>query len=190
MATYVMLAHFTERGITNIKNTAKRAEDFKLMASAHGVSRRKPGRAFTPMTLGNMRELGVRSLVVTCEICHHEALLPADRWHDAVLVSAFRPRMVCTRCGIVGADVRPNWLEHKAVRQYSASVCRRSRPKCWAELTCSAVVRLIAWWTVPVGPPRRAKRAAVLPPRAPQLERPVSAHPRCPRAPVRRSVVT
>ena len=41
MATYVMLAHFTERGITNIKNTAKRAEDFKLMASAHSVTVRE-----------------------------------------------------------------------------------------------------------------------------------------------------
>ena len=48
-----------------------------------------------PMTLGNMRELGVRSLAVTCELCHHEAVLPASRWSDAVLVRAFRPRMVC-----------------------------------------------------------------------------------------------
>ena len=58
------------------------------------------------MTLGNMRELGVRSLFVTCELCHHVAVLPADRWGDVMLVSAFRPRMVCTRCGIVGADAR------------------------------------------------------------------------------------
>ena len=34
------------------------------------------------------------------------AVLPADRWGDVMLVSAFRPRMVCTRCGIVGADAR------------------------------------------------------------------------------------
>ena len=38
MATYVMLAHFTERGIMNVKNTAKRAEDFKQLASVHGVT--------------------------------------------------------------------------------------------------------------------------------------------------------
>jgi hypothetical protein len=36
-----------------------------------------------PMTLGNMRELGVRSLAVTCDLCHHRAVLPADRWSDA-----------------------------------------------------------------------------------------------------------
>jgi len=46
------------------------------------------------MTLGNMRELGVQSLAVTCELCHHEAMLPADHWGDAVLVRAFGPRMV------------------------------------------------------------------------------------------------
>jgi hypothetical protein len=56
----------------------------------------------------------VRSLAVTCELCHHEAVLGADDWSDAVLVCAFWPRMVCTSCGIVGADVRPNWREMKA----------------------------------------------------------------------------
>ena len=66
------------------------------------------------MTLGNMRELGVRSLAVTCELCHHEAVLPADDWPDAVRVCEFRPRMVCSRCGIVGADARPNWREMQA----------------------------------------------------------------------------
>ncbi len=30
-------------------------------------------------------------------------------WGDGLLVQAFRPRMVCTRCGIIGADARPNW---------------------------------------------------------------------------------
>ena len=30
---------------------------------------------YQPMNLGNMRSLGVRSLAVTCELCHHEAVL-------------------------------------------------------------------------------------------------------------------
>jgi hypothetical protein len=64
-----------------------------------------------PMTLGNMRELGVRSLDVSCWNCPHRAVLSADRWPDDVLVPAFGPRMVCTGCGIVGADARPNWQE-------------------------------------------------------------------------------
>jgi hypothetical protein len=63
------------------------------------------------MTLANMRENGVRSLAVTCQLCHHEALLNVDTLDDRIPVPAFGPRMVCTSCGIVGADVRPNWLE-------------------------------------------------------------------------------
>jgi hypothetical protein len=31
-----------------------------------------------------MRELGVRSLAVTCEPYHHEAVMLADRWPNAV----------------------------------------------------------------------------------------------------------
>jgi hypothetical protein len=33
----------------------------------------------TPMTLGDMRELGVRSLAVYCRQCHRQAGLSADR---------------------------------------------------------------------------------------------------------------
>jgi hypothetical protein len=64
-----------------------------------------------PMDLGNMRAQGVRSLSVTCELCHHAAVLSVDPWSDNVPVPSFGPRMICTRCGIVGADARPNWQE-------------------------------------------------------------------------------
>jgi hypothetical protein len=47
----------------------------------------------------------------SCWQCHHRAILSADRWSDDVPVPAFGPRMVCTRCGIIGADARPNWQE-------------------------------------------------------------------------------
>ena len=67
-----------------------------------------------PMTLANMRELGVRSLIVTCDLCHHKAILLADDWPDMELVREFGPRMVCTSCGIIGADARPNWREMPA----------------------------------------------------------------------------
>jgi hypothetical protein len=66
------------------------------------------------MTLGNMRELGVRSLDVSCWNCQHQAVLSADRWPDDVAVPACGPRMVCTRRGIVGADARTNWKEQPA----------------------------------------------------------------------------
>jgi hypothetical protein len=54
---------------------------------------------------------GVRSLAVSCWICHHQAVLSADPWPDHLPVPTFGPRMLCTRCGIVGADARPNWKE-------------------------------------------------------------------------------
>jgi hypothetical protein len=55
------------------------------------------------MTLANMREQGVRSLWVVCDLCHHEAVFNVDRYGDAVPVPAFGPRMVCTRCLPLGA---------------------------------------------------------------------------------------
>jgi hypothetical protein len=64
-----------------------------------------------PMDLANMRENGVRSLDVSCWLCHHRAILSADPWPDHVPVPTFGPRMVCTHCGIIGADARPNWKE-------------------------------------------------------------------------------
>jgi|HubBroStandDraft_6_1064221.scaffolds.fasta_scaffold5810015_1 hypothetical protein len=64
-----------------------------------------------PMTLGNMRANGVRSLDVTCWHCHHRATISAAPWPDDMPVQVFGPPMVCTRCGIVGADARPNWQE-------------------------------------------------------------------------------
>ena len=43
------------------------------------------------MTLGNIPSLGVRSLAVTCDLCHHEAVLSAEHWGDAVLVRSRTP---------------------------------------------------------------------------------------------------
>ena len=65
-----------------------------------------------PMTLANMRENGVRSLSVTCDLCHHEAVMNVDAFSDAVPVPAFGPCMICTSCGMIGADVRPDWGPH------------------------------------------------------------------------------
>ena len=67
-----------------------------------------------PMTLGNMRANGVRSLDVSCWICHHRTILNAQRWSDDVPVPSFGPRMLCNRCGIIGADARPHWKEQPA----------------------------------------------------------------------------
>jgi cytochrome c5 len=44
------------------------------------------------MTLANMRANGVRSLSVTCEVCHHEAVMNVDAFGEATAVPAFGPR--------------------------------------------------------------------------------------------------
>jgi hypothetical protein len=70
-----------------------------------------------PMTLGNMRENGVRSLAITCRAlgCHHASILDVSTLGDAVTVPFFGPRMVCTVCGAIGADARPNWNERAPI---------------------------------------------------------------------------
>jgi hypothetical protein len=65
------------------------------------------------MDLANMRHNGVRSLEVQCPGCRHETVVNVDDFPSDLLVREFDPRMACTKCGIVGADVRPNWKERK-----------------------------------------------------------------------------
>ena len=67
--------------------------------------------AISPMTLGNMRANGVRSLLVYCSACPRIVVFNVDAYPEAVPVPAFGPRMVCTGCGMIGADARPNWRE-------------------------------------------------------------------------------
>ena len=78
--------------------------------------------SIAPMTLGNMRANGVRRLAVYCGAlgCHHEAALDVSAYPDDLPVPAFGPRMVCTVCGAIGADARPNWQERAAIGALSA----------------------------------------------------------------------
>jgi hypothetical protein len=64
-----------------------------------------------PMDLANMRQNGVRSLAVQCHQCLHEVIMNVDHLPGDVPVPSLGPKMVCTKCGTIGADVRPNWLE-------------------------------------------------------------------------------
>jgi hypothetical protein len=77
---------------------------------------RSSSEPIVPMDLGNMRSLGVHSLTVSCETCHHETVVNVDSWPDHMTVPSFGPRMVCTRCGASGAEVRPNWKEYNPKR--------------------------------------------------------------------------
>jgi hypothetical protein len=64
-----------------------------------------------PMDLANIRQNGVRSLEAACFGCRHEVIVNVDKYPGDLLVKGFGPRMGCTKCGMVGADVRPNWKE-------------------------------------------------------------------------------
>jgi hypothetical protein len=41
--------------------------------------------------------------------CHHSAVIDADRWPDDAVLLDLDRKAVCTKCGMIGADVRPNW---------------------------------------------------------------------------------
>jgi ribosomal protein S27E len=116
------------------RGTIKRGDDFLGIFSDHaGSPKGGKGRAhqtiqkklhlgmsvarlndpIEPMDLAKMRENGVRSLAVRCHQCHHETIINADHWPGDLTITSFFPRMVCTACGTIGADVTPNWPERE-----------------------------------------------------------------------------
>jgi len=63
----------------------------------------------TKITFGEMRESGVRDVLIYCRDhrCSHHVETNADGWADDVRLSDIEPNFTCTRCGKEGADVRP-----------------------------------------------------------------------------------
>jgi hypothetical protein len=65
------------------------------------------------ITLGEMREMGIRRFLVYCSDyrCSHSSEISADRWPDHVRLSDLEVEFVCQACGIKRADLRPdfNW---------------------------------------------------------------------------------
>ena len=70
-----------------------------------------------PMTLGNMRLLGVRGLAVSClnQDCRHQTVISVDDYADEIEVPSFAVRMACSKCGGKRVDARPNWKEMPVV---------------------------------------------------------------------------
>jgi hypothetical protein len=68
-----------------------------------------------PMDLANMRRQGVHHLIAYClnDSCRHQALIDVSSYPDDVLVSWFRSKVKCAKCGHGGrrVDARPNWKE-------------------------------------------------------------------------------
>ena len=67
----------------------------------------------TKITFGEMREMGVRGLLVYCADyrCSHSIAISGDPWPDDIRLSDIEERFTCRECGKRGADVRPdfNW---------------------------------------------------------------------------------
>jgi hypothetical protein len=63
------------------------------------------------ITLGEMRDSGVASLLIYCADyrCSHHIAINADQWPDNVRLSDLEPRFVCQACGNGGAEVRPDF---------------------------------------------------------------------------------
>jgi hypothetical protein len=70
-----------------------------------------PGMRPVKITFGEMREMGVRGLIVFCADyrCGHSVTLSADSWSDDLRLSDIEPRFICGACGRRGADVRPDF---------------------------------------------------------------------------------
>jgi hypothetical protein len=67
------------------------------------------------MTLGSMREQGVRRLIAFClnDACQHQTIIEVWSYPAATEIVYFKRRVVCAKCGARGnrIDVRPNWKE-------------------------------------------------------------------------------
>ena len=61
-----------------------------------------------PMTLGNMRDLGVQRLIASClnDACRHVALIDVSNYPAESEVPSFGPRVVCAKCGSRGNKIR------------------------------------------------------------------------------------
>jgi hypothetical protein len=78
--------------------TQNQTGEFKngRLAPVRGPAMTRRGELIQPMTLGNMRQNGVRGLYVTTR---------------GIPVPSFGPRMRCSCCSSLGATAIPNWIE-------------------------------------------------------------------------------
>jgi hypothetical protein len=80
----------------------------------------RPG--YQPATIGNARGNGVTELLVYCSglRCSHSGTLPISAFPDGLVIKSLDRRMVCTKCGCIGGDVRPHFT-------YRPDDCNRTR---------------------------------------------------------------
>jgi predicted DNA-binding ribbon-helix-helix protein len=99
------------------KNLSSAIRVFVLDHYRQAVSNRNQlmakGQCGAPITLGSLRQLGVRGLLLVCvdPKCHHETTMSVDNYPDQIELPSFAPRMACSKCGGKRIEVRPNWKE-------------------------------------------------------------------------------
>jgi hypothetical protein len=71
------------------------------------------------ITFGEMRESGVRGLLIYCSDyhCSHWTAISGDRWADDVRLSDLEPKFTCQACARRGPDVRPNFYWEEEARR-------------------------------------------------------------------------
>src|SRR4051812_45279 len=71
------------------------------------------------ITFGEMREMGVRGLLIYCSDyhCSHWTTISGEPWPDDVRLSDIELRFTCQACGTKGADLRPNFRWEREARQ-------------------------------------------------------------------------
>ena len=85
------------------------------------ISRRardRDGKVIEPMTLANMRENGVHSVVATCAKCRHEGVLDVQRWPADTPVPDVGLKLRCSACGGRDVETRPNWSDRGERRMW------------------------------------------------------------------------
>jgi hypothetical protein len=66
---------------------------------------------FEPVTLGHIRSHGCRNILIYCGSihCNRSINMNADHMADETVIRSLCSKMVCVKCGHVGADVRSDW---------------------------------------------------------------------------------
>ena len=74
------------------------------------------GQPIPPMTLANMRSLGVRSVEAICgeALCGHSGQIDVSALPDDTPVPDIALRLRCSRCGSKAVSTRPTWTEYQA----------------------------------------------------------------------------
>ena len=72
------------------------------------------------MSLGNMHEHGVRSVLAICQeaSCGHSGSINVDRLPDDFPVSDVSLRLRCSACGSRNVKPQPDWKEGRWARNY------------------------------------------------------------------------